>query len=579
MSSVSTMTPKSLINYEGQGNANMNMNGNVHMDGYNVDVERVSKYDESTSTSTSTSSSAVSYAPSLNQKMQATFETLNRLKSEFQEDADDSNKDGFDQQTREILDQANRLYVTAHKCGVYPVQNVASRRGILLPGIVGAGTAGPGNANANSGGTGANSSNGTGTGTNTGGTNANGSGGGTGSTPGTPSVGFGFGSGSNPANNPQSSTPTTSFVGTNTDNPTHTTTLQKLNQLLQENSSHVDRMEGMPSTYLWTTMDELQQRIERLYHTLQVLQRGFDVQLLQKRERFERMSSRNRNGNNELAAEDEVSLAITKQVENLVRVAGIVGQMDNRMELLRAAYKRQLAKEQFQSGHGHGHGYASMGIGMGIGGSHTGMSMIASSTTGFDPFRDADQKEMEEKRRLELEAKKQIIKSTVPAMTAAAAVAAAPATPVPAAGGFGFGAAPATAPASGGLFGSTPAAAPAAGGLFGATPATPAPAAGGFSFGATPAAAPASGGLFGSTPAAAPAAGGLFGSPPAAAPAAGGFGFGAAATPAAAPAAGGFSFGGATPAAAPAAGGLFGGTPAASTTSRSSTRRRNGRRR
>jgi hypothetical protein len=89
--------------------------------------------------------------------------------------------------------------------------------------------------------------------------------------------------------------------------------------------------------------------------------------------------------------------------------------------------------------------------------------------------------------------------------------------------------------------------------------------------------APAAGGLFGA-PAPAAATGGLFGAP-APASAAGGFGFGA---PAPAPAAGGFGFGAASPAAAPAAGGLFGAPapappPATSIRSRSksrSTRRR-----
>ena len=112
-------------------------------------------------------------------------------------------------------------------------------------------------------------------------------------------------------------------------------------------------------------------------------------------------------------------------------------------------------------------------------------------------------------------------------------------TPAPAAGGGLFGATPAPA-AGGGLFGATPAPA-AGGGLFGATPA-PAPAAGGGLFGATPAPAPATGaGLFGATPA---PAGGMFGNTPAAeAPTAPGGLFGSASAPAfgAAPAAtGGF---------------------------------------
>jgi regulator of replication initiation timing len=114
-------------------------------------------------------------------------------------------------------------------------------------------------------------------------------------------------------------------------------------------------------------------------------------------------------------------------------------------------------------------------------------------------------------------------------------------------------AAPASAPAPGGLAGTTPAPAPGGGGLFGSTPAPGAT----FAFGAAPA-----GGLFGSTPAATPATGGgFFGSTPtplpafgaAPAPVAGGF-FGAAAAPAPA-------FG-STPAAAPATTPAFGAAPA-----------------
>ena len=382
--------------------------------------------------------------------------------------------DGKSQYVNQVFMDANGLYQLTHECGVYPVQNIAARRGIALP------------------------------------------------------------------QQPHAA------------RDSHSETVKKLNAMLHENATHVDRLEGMPSIYLWKVMEDMQQRIEKMGQRLIFLKKELEG----RKNLVLRGSGEN--------ATEELSLAMQNQVESLIRVADVVGRMNEHMDGLRMAYKQKVAKERFQKG--------SMGYGGGGGFSTGGLSFVDNGS-GFDPFLDANQRESEEERRLELEVRKRTIQASanIPSMNAPGAQA--PQAPAPPAGGlFGtpapvsgglFGASP--APVSGGLFGSSPA--PVAGGLFGASPAapsaiggfgspSPAPASGGF-FGSAPAAAPAGGGLFGST-----AGGGLFGSTPAAAPAPSAFGASAfGATPAPAPAGGLF---GSTPAPAPFGGGaLFGATPTA----------------
>ena len=493
---------------------------------------------------TSSSSSSTMNVPSiapLSQRMQATHNKLAELKEEL---------DDTSISVSQVFEKSNDLYALTHQCAIYPVQNIAARRNIDLPFL----------------------------------------------------------------HSTSSSSSSTSEGEKNLSE-----TVKRLNAMLQENATQVDRLEGMPSVYLWRTMEDLQMRIEGLYQKLAVMKKELDGRRTLVWREVERVSGAGGGaggGSGNMDATEEVSLAMQNQMHSLVRVAGVVGKLNENMDELRQAYKRQLAKERFQKG-GMSSGNAQMNMGMsrgmnmnmGMGGIDVGSGIDVGigmdRGAGFDPFLDADRREQEEERRLNMEVRKRTIQASanIPMMNAPPVNTLAPApaagglfgsTPAPAGGGL-FGSTP--APASGGFGGSTPAPAgggfggfgspaPAGGGLFGSTPA---PAGGGL-FGGTPAPAPAGGGLFGSTPAPAPTGGGLFGaSSPTAAPAAGNFSFGGSTpapatggglfggTPAPAPAAGGYSFGG-TAAPAPAAGGLFG-APAAPAPAASKTRRRAGRRR
>jgi len=341
-------------------------------------------------------------------------------------------------------------------------------------------------------------------------------------------------------------------------------TVKRLNAMLQENSTHVDRLEGMPSVYLWRMMEDLQKRIEGLYQKLGIMKKELGGRKDIVWREVERVSGSGGGGDSmNMDATEELSSAMQNQMHALVRVAGVVGRLNEMMEELRQAYKRQVAFERFQKGGMRAmNSSGQMNMNMGGAGYGAGVGIGFDNGMGFDPFLEADRKEYEEERRLNLEVRTRTIQAAanIPTMNA---LPAAPLTPAPASGGL-FGNTPALAPvAGGGFFGSAPTPAP-GGGLFGAK--SPAPAGSAFGgFGSPTPGAPAAGGsLFGGTPAA-PAAAGLFGaSTPVAAPAAGGFSFGGS-TPVAAPTtAGGFGGGfGSTPTLAPAAGGLFGAPAAA----------------
>ena len=291
---------------------------------------------------------------------------------------------------------------------------------------------------------------------------------------------------------------------------------KKLNDTLLENSIRVDYVQGMPSLYLWSVIDDLVERMNDLNGRLVRLNRKIDVKSKSLIEESQR-SSTNRGISVSSGKEviEDLSEAIQEQLNDLVRVADIVARVKKQMEELRRVYKDKILQEKF-----HIHSSRSVGIG----GNVIGAGLSSGVDSAFDPFAEADEREKEYERNIQAEAHRRMIEAArsepVQSQTTAATA------PASATGGL-FGSTAPT-PASGGLFGSTTAA-PASGGLFGSTPA---------------AAAPASGGVFGATPAAAaPAPNGLFGST----------------TPA--PAAGtSFSFGGATPA--PATGVGFGSTAA-----------------
>lgn len=281
----------------------------------------------------------------------------------------------------------------------------------------------------------------------------------------------------------------------------------QIRQSLELQAAHVDRLEKIPSPYMWHAIDDMESRLRELQHTAQLVTTHL-TQMQQIRDMG-------------------VTSVVMGQTELLLQVAEQIRMLQRRMEDLRSRYRawereaNVLDQQKIRDLQAQQKRDEIVKIGYLKAASATPASSQAPST-GYG-------------------------QQPAPAPGGGLFGSSAPASgglfgtaPAPAASGSGFGA----APKPGGLFGSTPA--PASGGLFGSTPA-PAPGGG---FGSTPS--PAGGGLFGSTPA--PASGGLFGSTPAPA-AAGGFG----STPV--PAAGGL-FGSATPApgaAAPAFGAAAGG--------------------
>ncbi|GFH51735.1 hypothetical protein CTEN210_08211 [Chaetoceros tenuissimus] len=446
--------------------------------------------------SSESSNTQTNIAP-LTRKMQLTQDKLQQLKQELDETK---------QKVEKVSGTSQNLYKVTYESAIYPVQSIAARNNIALPRIENQPSTDINNNNQNS---------------------------------------------SSTTNSSQQPNTANTATNSNTTNTSMQPIIQKLNQMLNENSSHVDRVEGMPSVYLWNMIQDLNQRLVFLHKKLMRMKQELERKSQQTQMELENFAN--------LSTMEELSLGIQIQTENLVRVADMVSNLQTQLEMVKEMYKRQLVKDGIRGQMRMSNLNRNMGIGIGVG---LGMDeiVLGDGTMDMDPFYKADQLELQQEQRLELEVRKRNIEAaanvqgmtphgTVNPTTGAIQPAPAPAgglfgstTPAPAPAFGGFGASPAPAAATGGLFGA-PAPAPATGGLFGSTPA-PAPATGGL-FGSTPAPAPATGGLFGA-PAPAPATGGLFGSTPAPAPATGGL-FGA---PAPAPAASGGLFG--TPAATPA---------------------------
>lgn len=254
----------------------------------------------------------------------------------------------------------------------------------------------------------------------------------------------------------------------------------RLQKLLDEQVARVDRIERIPGAYMWETLADLEQRVQTLLQQVSTVCQELEA----------------------TPSDDMMDIAsiVHTQADSFARVAHTVARVHEQMERLRAKYR--------------------------------------ASERGEDILLKADVEEMERQRRVEQQAKFQLMKAAPASAPATGGLFGSTPAPAPGGGLFGRSPAPATtlgaAPAPlGGLFGSTPAPTPATGGLFGSTPA-PAPSGG--LFGAAPT--PATGGLFGSTPAAAPAttpasgaapATGLFGAPAPATPV--GFSFAGTATP------------------------------------------------
>ena len=228
----------------------------------------------------------------------------------------------------------------------------------------------------------------------------------------------------------------------------------KLRQLLDREMVHVDRVERMPSPYLWQLLEEMEQRLI----ALKVQMNSFQLALEQSKKQI---------------PSDHVNVtAIVKlQEQSIWKIASTISMLNARMNDIRNAY-RNAEKEN-------------------------------------NVLDAADQELLERKQGVDQQMRLQMVK-TLPVKSAAAPAGSFASSPAPgglfgkapASGGGLFGSTPAPA---GGFFGSTPA--PAFGtpapSIFGSTPA-PAPAFGApapaFSFGSTPAPAPA----FGAAPTPAP---------------------------------------------------------------------------
>ena len=293
-------------------------------------------------------------------------------------------------------------------------------------------------------------------------------------------------------------------------------TQNTLRELLDRQLSHVDRVERMPSPYLWQTLEDMEQRIRALKGQMESLNTALE-------------------SSTQISPESSDVITILRMQDQAIwKIASALAAVDAEVNQVRHEYR-----------------------------------LFERGTNVID---EADQEERQHQQYLDHKLREQMVKSLPAAGTPK------PGAPSPGGGMFGSAPAPssglfgAPSPAPGAFSFSAPA--PSSSGLFGSNPA---PAPSGSLFGLGPAPAP-SGGLFGSTPAPAPGGSSLFGSNPASAPAfgaapapsTGGFSFGGStpalgafgATPAPAPAFGGFASASSTPS-----------TPKAKNKSRSTRRR------
>ena len=233
---------------------------------------------------------------------------------------------------------------------------------------------------------------------------------------------------------------------------------EQLRKQLDMQTAYVDRIEEIPSPFMWQQLADMENRFTELTHNIQSLQ-----------QQLEMSQTINNIG---------IVSVIQQQTECLRRMHHAVVDVHSSMEGLRNRYSRW----------------------------ERGSNVLEKAIIEDEVHR----------RRNEEQVKIAYIKA---AQTQQQNVTPAPGASVPAPSGlFGstpssgglFGNSLAPTSAGGGLFGSVPAPTPVGGGLFGITPA-PAPVGGGL-FGSTPAPAPVGGGLFASTSAPAPVGGGLFGS-------------------------------------------------------------------
>lgn len=222
-------------------------------------------------------------------------------------------------------------------------------------------------------------------------------------------------------------------------------TQTRVRELLDQQLAYVDRVERMPSPYLWEIMDDMKHRLSSFEQQAVMLGRQLDQSRAM-----------------EITDAGDVVSIVETQHRAIWQVTQKITHVQREMEGLRYKYRMYEREENV--------------------------------------LEKAQREESERQRRVDDQIQRMYVQASQQPSQQGQQPAGQPVTGQPAAPASGglFGSTP--APASGGLFGSSPA--PAAGGLFGSSPA---PAAGGL-FGSTPAAAPAAGGLFGSIPAAAGAA-------------------------------------------------------------------------
>lgn len=267
-----------------------------------------------------------------------------------------------------------------------------------------------------------------------------------------------------------------------------------LQHIMDIRAAHVDRIEAMPSPYLWDVLRSFEQRLASVQRDVDAVRERLTIAeeaerlqsmgggvsgnetalLLTNADNFNAMTSLmlyEGSGGAQAPLSKRLATLARSQNDLFLHIAEKAARAHERLDEVKSRYRR----------------------------------FCESTKGGYydDPFIRADVDEVSREREMQQKIMEEQIATAPPpppVATTAAATAPAPSTSL-------FGATPAAAAPSTSLFGASPA--PASGGLFGSTPA---PAPGGL-FGSTPAPAPSTGGLFGSTPAPAPAGGGLFGAP------------------------------------------------------------------
>eukprot|EP00577_Skeletonema_sp_RCC1716_P006264 CAMPEP_0113417996 /NCGR_PEP_ID=MMETSP0013_2-20120614/25960_1 /TAXON_ID=2843 ORGANISM="Skeletonema costatum, Strain 1716" /NCGR_SAMPLE_ID=MMETSP0013_2 /ASSEMBLY_ACC=CAM_ASM_000158 /LENGTH=615 /DNA_ID=CAMNT_0000305181 /DNA_START=64 /DNA_END=1907 /DNA_ORIENTATION=+ /assembly_acc=CAM_ASM_000158 len=341
--------------------------------------------------------------------------------------------------------RAGEATVQAKMHGAWPIENVAARRGVALSTVRGILGGGGNNANSQSGQS----------------SSLSASGGNTPTTTTTATTGVSGG------------TPASSLNVSGMDN----IDAIALQHIMDIRAAHVDRIEAMPSPYMWDVLRNFEQRVASVQRDVDAVRDRLTIA-----EEAERVQSMGGIGGG--AGGNETALLLTNAdnfnaMTSLMLYEGSEGaqaQLSKRLATLARSQNDMFLHIAEKAARAHER----------LDEVKSRYRRFCESTKGGyydDPFIKADIEEVSREREMQQKIMEEQIATAPPPPVAAPQAAPAPSTSL-------FGASP--APAPGGLFGA-PAPAP-SGGLFGAP-------------------APAPGGLFGSTPAPAPAGGSLFGAP------------------------------------------------------------------